>query len=196
MSGSPQEDNLFRLLFNAVPLPLLRVTREIGILDLNAAAQKVYEASPGQALRKRGGDLLHCINAVGIPGGCGNVEPCAECRIRNSVQEVFDTGREISRLRIKAEIVRDTKAEALDLLLSMTAIKFAGESSVLLCLEDISELTSLRALLPICASCKKIRDDQQLWSSLESYLSRYHEVDFTHGICPDCARRLYPDFYP
>ncbi len=52
----------------------------------------------------------------------------------------------------------------------------------------------LSGLLPICASCKKIRDDQGYWQQVENYLSKHSEAEFTHGICPDCLRRLYPDY--
>jgi len=53
---------------------------------------------------------------------------------------------------------------------------------------------ALEGLLPICANCKKIRDDQGSWQHIELYISRRAEVDFTHGICPDCERSLYPEF--
>lgn len=193
MTNSGAEDNLFQVLFNAVPLPLFRVDQEVKILDLNAAARKLFETSPGQALRKSGGDILHCINAS---SGCGNAPPCADCVIRNSVREVFRSGQEVARRRIAVETRVGEKTTELDLLLTVTPISFAGEASVLLCLEDVSELTSLRSLIPICSSCKKIRDDQQLWRSVESYFARFMKVDFTHGICPDCAQRLYPELYP
>jgi len=193
MPGTAAAGNIFEVLFNAVPLPLFRVDREVKILDLNAAARKLFNASPGQALHKRGGEVMHCINAV---GGCGNAPPCADCPIRNSVREVFASGSEIHRRRATMELKGQAIPSEVNLLLTVTPIIFAGEGSVLLCLEDITELNSLRSLIPICCNCKKIRDDQQLWSSVESYFSRFMQVDFTHGLCPDCARRLYPDFYP
>lgn len=52
----------------------------------------------------------------------------------------------------------------------------------------------LRGLLPICASCKKIRDDQGYWHQVEAYIHARTEADFTHGICPECADRLYPGY--
>jgi hypothetical protein len=57
----------------------------------------------------------------------------------------------------------------------------------------LSEVKILSGFLPICASCKKIRDDQGYWQQLESYIRDHSEAEFSHGICPDCARRLYPD---
>ncbi len=55
-----------------------------------------------------------------------------------------------------------------------------------------SEVKILSGLLPICASCKKIRDDQGYWYQLESYIVDHSEAVFTHGICPDCRDELYP----
>jgi hypothetical protein len=52
---------------------------------------------------------------------------------------------------------------------------------------------SLSGLLPICASCKKIRDDKGYWDQVESYISKHSEATFTHGICPDCIKKWYPD---
>jgi len=59
-------------------------------------------------------------------------------------------------------------------------------------LEDIK---ILRGLLPICASCKKIRDDQGYWNQIDVYVHEHSEADFSHGICPECAKKLYPKFY-
>lgn len=63
--------------------------------------------------------------------------------------------------------------------------------------EDLSaaltKVKQLSGLLPICASCKKIRDDGGYWNQLETYISQHSEADFTHGICPECARALYEE---
>ena len=53
----------------------------------------------------------------------------------------------------------------------------------------------LRGLIPICAACKKIRDDKGYWNQIEIYVADHSEADFTHGVCPECAKRLYPDAY-
>jgi len=50
-------------------------------------------------------------------------------------------------------------------------------------------------MLPICAACKKIRDDKGYWNQIESYIREHSEAEFSHGICPDCAKKLYPDYY-
>jgi len=57
---------------------------------------------------------------------------------------------------------------------------------------DVSE-NRLRGLLPICSCCKKIRDEEGDWKSVEGYIQRYSDAQFTHGICPSCLKFIYPD---
>ena len=62
-------------------------------------------------------------------------------------------------------------------------------------LEALAKIKTLSGLLPICASCKKIRDDQGYWTQLEYYISEHSEAEFTHGCCPECMKKLYPELY-
>jgi len=62
--------------------------------------------------------------------------------------------------------------------------------------EDLAEVNKLSGLLPICASCKKIRNEEGNWNQIEEYLSDRSEVKFSHGVCPECAKNMYPDIYP
>jgi PAS domain S-box-containing protein len=57
----------------------------------------------------------------------------------------------------------------------------------------LAEVKQLSGLLPICASCKKVRDDDGYWGLIETYIRNHSQVEFSHGICPDCARKLYPN---
>ena len=77
-------------------------------------------------------------------------------------------------------------------LLTLLAIWLAA-SLCLICLRvEDDDVVTAREFLPICASCKKIRDDEGQWTHVESYISQQLAVTFTHGICPDCVRHLYP----
>ncbi|MDD5765048.1 MAG: PAS domain S-box protein [Candidatus Marinimicrobia bacterium] len=58
----------------------------------------------------------------------------------------------------------------------------------------LNNVRTLKGLIPICANCKKIRDDSGYWSEVEKYISVHSNVDFTHGICPDCMKKLYPNY--
>jgi phosphoserine phosphatase RsbU/P len=61
--------------------------------------------------------------------------------------------------------------------------------------DAIDQIKTLRGIVPICASCKKIRDDQGFWNQVEVYVRDHTEAQFSHGICPECAKTLYPEFY-
>ena len=56
------------------------------------------------------------------------------------------------------------------------------------------EIRTLRGIVPICSRCKKIRDDQGYWSQVEVYVQDHTEAEFSHGVCPECERKLYPGY--
>jgi hypothetical protein len=58
----------------------------------------------------------------------------------------------------------------------------------------LADVKVLRGLLPICASCKRIRDVEGIWDQIEGYITNHSEAEFSHGVCPDCAKKLYPEF--
>jgi len=61
--------------------------------------------------------------------------------------------------------------------------------------EALSKVRQLSGMLPICASCKKVRDDRGYWTQIEAYISRHSEAEFSHGLCPDCSDTLYPGMF-
>jgi GAF domain-containing protein len=60
--------------------------------------------------------------------------------------------------------------------------------------EALANIKTLKGLIPICASCKKIRTDEGFWQQVDVYIRDHSEVEFSHGICPDCLKKLYPEF--
>ena len=61
--------------------------------------------------------------------------------------------------------------------------------------EALDKVKRLSGLLPICVSCKKIRNDKGYWTRIEQYIQEHSEAEFSHGICNDCAKKLYPDYF-
>jgi PAS domain S-box-containing protein len=61
--------------------------------------------------------------------------------------------------------------------------------------DALAKVKTLSGMLPICGSCKKIRDDQGYWRRLEEYIGSHSDAEFTHSVCPECARKLYPELY-
>ena len=86
-------------------------------------------------------------------------------------------------LAVKEDITRQKSVEA-------ERERLIGELKAAL-----AKVKALSGLLPICAGCKKIRDDQGYWHQVEIYIHDHSEADFTHGLCPECARRLYPEIF-
>jgi len=60
--------------------------------------------------------------------------------------------------------------------------------------EALENVKKLSGLIPICANCKKIRNDEGYWRQIEGYISEHSEARFSHGICPDCAKKIYSEF--
>lgn len=58
----------------------------------------------------------------------------------------------------------------------------------------LDHIKTLRGIVPICANCKKIRDDQGYWKQVEVYVRDHSEAEFSHGICPECIKKYYPEF--
>lgn len=59
--------------------------------------------------------------------------------------------------------------------------------------DALTQIKTLRGIVPICANCKKIRDDKGYWNQVEAYVSAHSEALFSHGVCPECMAKLYPD---
>ena len=81
---------------------------------------------------------------------------------------------EVGRQLIETRIALNEKVEELELALK--------------------EVRTLKGIVPICASCKNVRDDQGYWNRVETYLNEHTEAEFSHAVCPDCMKRLYPQF--
>ena len=69
------------------------------------------------------------------------------------------------------------------------------KSKLIIELQDaLEEVKTLSGLIPICSFCKKIRDDNGYWNQIESYIKEHSEAEFSHGICPECAKKQYPEY--
>lgn len=61
--------------------------------------------------------------------------------------------------------------------------------------DALKKVKTLSGLLPVCSSCKKVRDDNGYWSQIDAYIAEHSEAEISHGLCPDCAQKLYPEFW-
>jgi hypothetical protein len=98
-------------------------------------------------------------------------------------------GKRVERRRAKLEWVRSGQITPIYALITASPFVFDGQALGLLIIEDISEIAELQRMIPICSICKKVRDDKEAWLRIETYLKDHWDVDFTHGLCPECFER-------
>jgi PAS domain-containing protein len=191
--GTLALDKYFRILFDAVPSPILIVDDDVRILDYNVAGAELLGQDRRVQYMKRGGDALHCVHSFESPEGCGRAEYCKECIIRTSVTDALRDGK-ASRRRTMMQLVDDRAKSRKEVMLLVTASPFRyGEKNlVLLVLDNVSELMQLQKILPICSHCKKIRTDANYWKSVEEYFLEHENLLFSHSVCNECAEKYYP----
>jgi PAS domain-containing protein len=179
-------------ILEAIPLPIFVVDEDVRIFWSNQSAELLLHNEPDVVFLQRCGDIMHCLHAVESSEGCGRTEFCQDCSIRNSVQQSFQ-GQRVAREKNRMRIVGKGEVVEIDLLVTTAPFAYQDESLVLLILEDITELMELKGIVPMCAYCKKIRVDEAFWQSVEIYFKKHLNLDFSHGVCPECASNLYED---
>jgi len=186
------EDDVFlNSIFNAIPFPTLVVDDDVRILFWNSAALRLLENE--EMLQQRGGEALHCIHSKDVKEGCGHGPYCETCVVRNSVNEASKGGK-IYRKKTMMQRKIGEKVTELPLLVTTSPFIYKSRSLTLLILEEIHELMEIGSLLPICSNCKRIRTNTNQWQQIEGYIREHIvDVDFTHGLCPDCAKEFFPE---
>jgi len=177
---------------DAIPAIVMVVDEDVRILYRNKAGREIARGE--RVYNRRAGDVMHCLYALKADDGCGSGPACKDCVLRNSVKMSF-SGKSVSRQPTDITLVRKGSASIVRALVSVSPFSFEDKMYSLLAIENISELAGLRSLLPICSSCKKIRGESGEWEKIETYLKRQQpETDLSHGLCPACAKKLYPGY--
>jgi PAS domain S-box-containing protein len=148
--------------------------------------------------------LVHNRNAD------GTTLPLKECRMHNvirtgirfvSTEEVF-TRKDGTVFPIA--VVSSPLFEEGEIIGSVTAFRDITQEKelekdrdqlILAYRDALEHVKTLKGFIPICSSCKKIRNDSGFWSQIEAYISEHSDAKFSHGICPECAQKLYPEYY-
>ena len=186
MSHDTNHADFLKSLVDAIPALLLVVDEDVKILEYNAAAGALLGEDRRAVLKRRCGEVLHCIHSMEVPDGCGRAPFCRECVIRTSVNDAFGGQSCVSR-RVKMDMISEGKTKEFFGLIHASPFNHNGVQMVLLTIEDIGDILELHRIVPICAKCKKVRDDDQYWIRLETYFKRRWDLDFSHGLCPTCG---------
>ena len=193
MLNAKKLSDSYGTILDAIPSMIFVMDRNIQIFYANSAALAFLGESEQTVLFQKGGEALHCLNATKSPLGCGHSDQCKQCAVRNSVAAAI---QENKTFQTRTRMAISNQATQRDIHVIITAAPLQVEEQLLavLTIQDISEVTEMRSLIPICANCKKIRNDKQYWEKVEVYLKTHLDVNFTHGICPDCAQKYYSQY--
>ncbi len=176
-----------RQLLDAIPGFAFLMDDDVSILEYNATAQSLLRRDRRKILRRRGGDVLHCVHSHDAPEGCGRGPYCKRCLLRKSVNQAV-TGAQCVRKRVRMQLEEGRrKPRELYILVSAAPLTRRGRKRALLILEDVADLIRLRNLMPICTSCKKVRIAPGRWKDVGSFLRRDLEALLDNTFCPDCS---------
>jgi hypothetical protein len=179
--------DMLRAVFDAMPSMIFVVDDDVRIQEYNASAADLLNVQRSAILKRRGGEVLHCLHATEVPEGCGRAPFCQNCVLRNSVAEAF-RGNRIVRRRTRMEMIRGENKLEIYALITASPFLYEERPLVLLVIEDISEIAELQRMIPICSVCRKVRDKKESWFLVEAYFKEHWDVDFSHGLCPECYK--------
>jgi len=182
-------------ILNSLDKPILMIDRSCQIVVANNAACKAFCRSPENIVGQECFRITHKID-----------RPCWLTDIHCPMKTVFELKERTRVIHLHTYAGKPVLEEiiACPIFDDHGDVKFIVEE-----LNDITELIQskeiiehlkkeinlLRGILPICAACKNIRDDKGYWQQVEKYVCDRSDAEFSHSICPECAKKLYPEFY-
>lgn len=189
------KDTLVAVL-DGYPAPTLIVDDDVRAEYVNRAGRRALglESPPEleRALLTRGGHLLHCVHAAEVPEGCGRAPACRNCVIRSSVGKALSTDA-VHRARAFLQLEAAGGVAEVHVLVSAAPVRARGRRLVVLTMEDVTDLVTLASLVPICFRCRKIRNEEHYWQTVEEYFKEKADIDFSHALCDECLEKYYPE---
>ncbi len=185
-----------RSLIEASLDPLVTIGSDGRIMDVNAGTELVTGCSREELIGKDFSDYFTEPERA----RAGYQQVFREGTVRDYALELRHRDGHVTPVLYNASVYRDEGGNVIGVFAAardITELKRAEEVREKLISElreALAKVKTLSGLLPICASCKKVRDDRGYWTQIESYIRGHSEVEFSHGLCPDCARKLYPEY--
>ncbi len=191
-----ESERRYRSLFENIPIGLYRTTPVGEIVDINPALVKMLGHANTKSLRTIRSDETY-VNPEDRAKWLDLIN--REGTVRNFEKRLRRQDGKAIWVEETTQAVRDENGQTLCYEGSFQDIterkrlweereKLIGDLR-----EALKKVKTLSGLLPICSSCKKIRDDKGYWNQIESYISTRSEAEFSHGMCPECMKKLYPD---
>jgi len=125
------------MLFDAMPMPVFVVDEDVRILECNAASVRFFGPDKQAVVKRRGGEVLHCVHATEVREGCGHTPACSDCPVRKAVQAA-SRGRSVTREKARMELVAGGKTTKVDLQISCSPFTYEGSKFILLVIEGLN----------------------------------------------------------
>ncbi len=193
-----ESERRFREIADLLPTILCELDQDLCVTYMNRIGNDVFNITPAQlASGWQAARLFHPDDADRASGLMDDIRTGkrvegAEYRMGN------DTQKQMVALVYSSPVLRAGEVAGARLNITDITIRKKAEEERDKLIADLqktlAEVKKLKGILPICASCKKIRDDSGYWNQVESYIRDHSEVEFSHGLCPECAKMLYPEF--
>ena len=132
------DQGFHRVLFDAMPMPVFVVDKNVCIYDYNAAAARLLGKNKKLVIRRRGGEVLNCVHSMERPGGCGTTPSCRDCVVCKSVRTAA-RGRRVVRQWAQMDLVRKGRTTKVKLRVSCQPFTFGKSSFILLVLEGLND---------------------------------------------------------
>ncbi len=188
-----QSEERWKMLYNNLPGGSFMVNREYIIEDVNDALCKVTGFNRKELVGKKCGII--CPRG---PDACPIFDKGRKRIDNNETAVKCKDGKKVPVLKSVRKIPFADREIVLENFLDITRQKEAEterEELIKELQEALEEVKTLGGMLPICSQCKKIRDDQGYWQQIESFIQARSDAEFSHSICPECAHKLYPEYY-
>lgn len=181
--------------FDHLPAGIVLINAETHtIIETNKTAEKMFHASREQII----GRVCHHFLCPNDVGKCPITD--LDQKINNSERILITAqGSRVPILKTVIPILHHGTQCLLETFVDISSRKQAEaekEKLILKLRKTLDEVKTLSGLLPICSVCKKIRDDKGYWNQIEHYIMDHSEAGFTHGICPECSEKFYPEPEP
>ncbi|MCE1246527.1 MAG: hypothetical protein LWY06_07785 [Firmicutes bacterium] len=162
------------------------------VVGMNSLAKEMSGIKEINFYQKRCGELFSCINSINR-GSCGTTKACEDCSIRSIYREAQHTGNVVRKKIEMVQFRTDKEADIRQYMFTAYRIEALGGGATVLIADDISEFVQLKSFVHICSSCKKIKDEDQVWKTIEDFLHQKVETDFSHSLCPECFVREFKE---
>ncbi|MEW5743859.1 MAG: PAS domain S-box protein [Nitrospirota bacterium] len=193
-----EQENLMQIMLSVIPDIVFLKDRESIYRMVNPAFCRLLNIPEDGIVGKSDYDLFSVEEAERFRSGDLEVMRSGGPLVQDEVVSGIEGKRWVQAIKVP---VIDASGAILGVLGSVRDItrrkKLEEEREKLIAdlREALGRIRTLRGLLPICSSCKKIRDDRGYWNQIEAYVHEHSEAEFSHGICPECSKRLYPDYF-